>query len=60
MLGSKYIDLALILFMGYFAISRFSSGQIGFGIFFVVLCLMNILSLVMKVKREKETKSNVK
>lgn len=58
MLGSKYIDLALILFMGYIAISRFSNGQIGFGIFFTVLCLLNILTFVMKVKQGKDTKSN--
>ncbi len=58
MLRSKYFDIALIMFMVYFAFSRFSSGQIGFGIFFTVLCLLNILTLVMKVKREKETKSS--
>ncbi|WP_342515080.1 hypothetical protein MKY34_10345 [Sporosarcina sp. FSL K6-1522] len=58
MLGSKYIDVALILFMGYFAVTRFSSGQVGIGIFFTVLCLLNTLTLVVKVKREKETKSN--
>ena len=45
MLRSKYIDLALILFMAYFAFTRFAKGQIGFGIFFTVLCLLNILNI---------------
>lgn len=56
MLRSKYIDVALILFMGYFSYNRFSDGQVGFGIFFTILCLLNILALVMKIKAEKDTK----
>lgn len=59
-MGSKYIDLALILFMGYFAITRFMDGQIGFGIFFTVLSLLNILTLVMKVNKDKAAKSSVR
>jgi len=53
MLGSKYIDMGLIVFMAYLAFSRFAKGQIGFGIFFTVLCLLNILTVVMKIKQEK-------
>ena len=44
-MGSKYIDLALILFMGYFAITRFRDGQIGFGIFFTVLSLIEYFNV---------------
>jgi hypothetical protein len=40
--------------MGYFAFSRFSDGQIGFGIFFTVLCVLNILALIMKIKSGKD------
>ena len=57
MLGSKFIDVVLILCMAYFAVTQLSKGQIGFGIFFAVLCVVNILTLVMKVKREKEENS---
>lgn len=57
MLKSKYIDLALILFMAYFAFTRFDMGQMGFGIFFAVLCLLNILTFVMKIKQEKVTRN---
>ena len=59
-MGSKYIDLALILFMGYFAITRFTSGQIGFGIFFTVLGLLNILTFVMKVNKDKAAKNDIR
>ena len=59
-MGSKYIDLALILFMGYFAITRFTSGQIGFGIMFAVLALLNILTFVMKVNKDKAAKTDVR
>ncbi|HJF32008.1 MAG TPA: hypothetical protein K8V56_09555 [Sporosarcina psychrophila] len=59
-MGSKYIDLALILFMGYFAITRFSTGQFGYGTFFMVLALLNILTLVMKVKKDKAAKEEVR
>lgn len=59
-MGSKYIDIALILFMGYFAITRFKDGQIGFGIFFTVLSLLNILTLVMKINKEKAAKNDVR
>lgn len=59
-MGSKYIDIALILFMSYFAITRFADGQIGFGIFFTVLSLLNILTLVMKIKKDKAAKNDVR
>ena len=59
MLKSKYIDVALILFMAYFAFTRFEKGQIGFGIFFTVLCFLNIVTVAVKVKQEKETKNSI-
>ncbi len=59
-MGSKYIDIALILFMGYFAITRFTDGQIGFGIFFTVLSLLNILTFVMKINKDKAAKNEVR
>ncbi len=59
-MGSKYIDIALILFMSYFAITRFADGQIGFGIFFTVLSLLNILTLVMKINKDKAANNNVR
>ncbi|MER2089799.1 MAG: hypothetical protein ABS920_08675 [Sporosarcina sp.] len=59
-MGSKYIDLALIAFMGYFVFTRFADGQIGFGIFFTVLALLNILTFVMKIKKEKATKTDIR
>lgn len=54
MRGSKYIDLALILFMGYFAFTRFANGQIGIGIMFTVLALLNTVTFVMKTKQIKQ------
>ncbi|MBE1554241.1 hypothetical protein [Sporosarcina limicola] len=54
MRGSKYIDLGLIIFMSYFAFTRFSNGQNGLGIMFTVLALMNVLTFVMKSKQGKE------
>lgn len=50
MMGSRYIDIALIIFMGYFAYTRFAEGQIGFGIMFTVLALLNITTFVVKTK----------
>ena len=52
---SKYIDLGLILFMAYFAYSRFSLGQNGLGIMFTVLAVMNILTFIMKSRQANET-----
>ncbi len=59
LLRSKYIDIALTLFMAYFAFRRFSDGQVGFGIFFTVLCVLNILALVMKIRAGKEADNTV-
>ena len=57
---SKYLDLALILIMSYFAITKFADGEIGFGIFFTVLSLLNILTLVMKMNRVKAVKKDIR
>ena len=59
-MGSKYIDIALILIMSYFAFTRFANGQIGFGIFFMVLSLLNILTLVMKINKDKAAKNEIR
>ena len=59
-MGSKYLDLGLALFMGYFAYTRFENGQVGFGILFVVLCLMNLLTGFMKHKRANENMTDKK
>ena len=53
-MGSKYLDLGLALFMGYFAYTRIVNEQYGFAALFVVLCLMNLLTAFMKHKRVKE------
>lgn len=50
----KYIDIALIIFLGYFAIDRFSKGQTGIAIMFTVLSLMNVFVLIMKIKQDKK------
>ncbi|CAM3143140.1 hypothetical protein FITA111629_06200 [Filibacter tadaridae] len=58
MMKSKYIDIAFIIFMGYFAYNRFMNDQTGIAILFVVLCLMNVLTFIMKTRQAKtETKS---
>jgi hypothetical protein len=57
---SKYLDLALILIMSYFAITKFADGEIGFGLFFTVLSLLNILTLVMKMNRVKSVKKDIR
>ena len=53
-MGSKYFDLGIAVFMGYFAYTRFVNGQVGFGILFVVLGLMNLLTAFMKHKKVNE------
>lgn len=50
----KYIDIALIIFLGYFAIDRFSKGQTVIAIMFTVLSLMNVFVLIMKIKQDKK------
>lgn len=55
-----YIDIALILFMGYFAFTRFANEQYGFATMFAVLCVLNIFTAVVKYKKTKENeKSNI-
>ena len=50
---SKYFDYAMAIFMAIFAYTRFANEQYGFGALFVVLFLLNILTIVMKHKNEK-------
>lgn len=50
-MGSKYLDIALAAFMGFFAYTRFTSEQYGFAILFTVLCLLNLLTAFLKHKR---------
>lgn len=50
----KFIDIALIIFLGYFAIDRFIKGQTGIAIMFTVLTLMNGFVLFMKIKQDKK------
>lgn len=53
-MGSKYIDIALAIFMGFFAYTRFANEQYGFAILFSVLFILNLLTAFMKHKRLKE------
>ena len=53
-MGSKYIDIALIIIMGYFAYNRLTNGQYGIAILFAVLALLNTVSAVVKHKKSKE------
>ena len=53
-MGSKYIDFALILFMGFFAFNRFMNEQYGFAAMFAVLAVLNIVTAVVKHKKAKE------
>lgn len=59
-MGSKYLDIGLALFMGFFAYTRFVNEQYGYTILFVVLCLMNILTAFMKHKRANENMADEK
>lgn len=49
----KYIDLAFMVFMGYFALTQFNDGRTGYGILFAVLALMNMMTFMLKSKQEK-------
>ncbi|MCZ2257848.1 hypothetical protein [Sporosarcina sp. G11-34] len=51
---SKYIDIALIIFMGYFAYTRFTNEQYGFAAMFAALCLLNIVTAIVKHNKLKE------
>lgn len=50
---TKYFDYAMAIFMAIFAYTRFADEQYGFGSLFAALCLLNILTIVMKRKAEK-------
>lgn len=50
----KYIDVALIIFLSYFAFDRFTTGQTGIGIMFTVLALLNVFVLTVKIKQDKK------
>lgn len=50
-MGSKYLDIALAIFMGFFAYTRFMNEQYGFATLFAVLCLLNAFTAFMKHKR---------
>jgi hypothetical protein len=56
-MGSKYLDIGLALFMGYFAYNRYENGQYGFAILFSILALFNVVMAVLKHKNSQ--KNNV-
>ncbi|KXH87094.1 hypothetical protein [Sporosarcina sp. HYO08] len=49
----KYIDLAFMVFMGYFALTQFSNGRTGYAILFAVLALLNLMTFMLKAKQEQ-------
>ncbi len=51
-MGSKYLDIGLALFMGYFAYNRYENGQYGFAILFAILALFNLVMAVIKQKNK--------
>lgn len=53
-MGSKYLDIGLAIFMGFFAYTRFMNEQYGFAALFAVLCLMNIFVAFMKHRKMNE------
>ena len=50
---SKFFDYAMAIFMAIFAYTRFANEQYGFGALFAVLFLMNLLTIIVKHKSEK-------
>lgn len=56
-MGSKYLDIILAVFLAFFAYTRFANDQVGMGILFVILCLMNIFTGILKHKKAGEKKS---
>lgn len=59
-MGSKYFDIGIGLFMGFFAYTRFMNEQYGFATLFGVLFLLNMLTAFMKHKRMNENKEDEK
>ncbi|MBD7984477.1 hypothetical protein H9649_07790 [Sporosarcina sp. Sa2YVA2] len=55
----KYIDIALIIFLTFFAVQRFMTGQTGIGILFTILALLNVFVLSVKIKQDKKEKTEV-
>lgn len=53
----KYIDIALIIFLTFFAVQRFMTGQTGIGILFTILALLNVFVLSVKIKQDKKEKT---
>jgi len=53
-MGSKYFDLAIAIFMGYFAYTRFMNEQYGFAALFTVLFVLNLVTMVVKHKKDKQ------
>ena len=51
-MGSKYVDLVIGIFMAIFAYTRFTNGQMGFGILFLVLFIANMIVFVMKHRNQ--------
>ncbi|MCG7344548.1 hypothetical protein MHZ92_10405 [Sporosarcina sp. ACRSL] len=49
----KFIDIALIILLGYFAIDFFTKGRTAVAILFTVLAVLNTFVLVMKIKQDK-------
>jgi hypothetical protein len=56
-MGSKYLDIGLALFMGYFAYNRYENGQYGFAILFAILALFNLVMAVLKHKNSHNNAS---
>lgn len=53
-MGSKYIDLVIVVVMGYFAVTRVMNEQYGYAALFALLAVLNIVSFVVKNKNEKK------
>lgn len=47
----RFLDYALILFTGFFAINRLINGQYFIAFMFALLCGLNVVSAVVKHKR---------
>lgn len=47
----KFLDYALIVFTGFFAVNRLINGHYFIAFMFALLCVLNIVSAVVKHKR---------